>query len=297
MGNNHCFLSDPDSDTALPSKKKQHEDIKTCINERKRSLRQRPKRKSRKKTEETTLPYSKQNGVMNHHHNNIHSKRATRNSNPCVRDKQRTGLRSNLERVSNGLRHGINGMELLESDLVEEKEVNHIRVTNTHTTINPRTFYSRKAKRNLPSTAGCNSLLIKPDTTVQNMSHDTPTLSPQPSKWDISIECRTHNSPYTEPLHINDSEVLASNNVVVALTISGEQIIGGDENCVTMETSSQPGDEVTSITIERGRGLENSRTSGLEINIRPELLSTFSKSHMSQPHQTATPPPTFETMV
>ena len=69
------------------------------------------------------------------------------------------------------------------------------------------------------------------------------------------------------------AEVMASNNVVVNLTISsGEQLLGGDGGSVAAVTPARR-DRVASITIERGHGFELGRSSAVEINIRPDLLN------------------------
>lgn len=127
-------------------------------------------------------------------------------------------------------------------------------------------------------------ILISPMYTPDLLS---PTNS---SKLDISIECHTRKSlcdldlscastdksqPKQEP------EVLTSNNVVVALTISedDEQVGGMD----TLHSRTSPNefihhpppkvDHVACITIERGSNFEEQNRAAVEINIRPDLFN------------------------
>ena len=113
-------------------------------------------------------------------------------------------------------------------------------------------------------------------------------LSPTNSgKLDISIECRTRKSlrdldlrsasidgvqPKQEP------EVITSNNVVVALTITedDEQINTMDRRTLPSELiqhSSPKVDRVACITIETGSVHEEQSRAAVEINIRPDLLN------------------------
>ena len=114
-------------------------------------------------------------------------------------------------------------------------------------------------------------------------------LSPSSSgKLDISIECHTRKSLHDLDLHgaapggsqsKQEPEVLTSNNVVVALTFSGddEQVTGlnrggvGPHELIHPPTSKV--DHVACITIERGAQLEEQSRAAVEINIRPDLFS------------------------
>ena len=114
-------------------------------------------------------------------------------------------------------------------------------------------------------------------------------LSPSSSgKLDISIECHTRKSLHDLDLHSatpggsqskQEPEVLTSNNVVVALTFSGddEQVTGLNRGGVGPHEMTHPPsskvDHVACITIERGAQLEEQSRAAVEINIRPDLFS------------------------
>ena len=104
------------------------------------------------------------------------------------------------------------------------------------------------------------------------------------SKVDINIECRTRKS-LNEGFGLSDGsqnlsgktepEVLTSNNVIVALTITDQ------DNVIrtgTMKTECLPPprmDRVASITIETGHTEEQQKKTAVEISIRPDLLNTI----------------------
>lgn len=114
-------------------------------------------------------------------------------------------------------------------------------------------------------------------------------LSPSSSgKLDISIECHTRKSLHDLDLHTaapdgsqskREPEVLTSNNVVVALTFTGddEQVTGLNRGAVSPHEMAQPSsskvDHVACITIERGAQLEEQSRAAVEINIRPDLFN------------------------
>ncbi len=108
------------------------------------------------------------------------------------------------------------------------------------------------------------------------------------SKLDISIECRTRKechelSAGTASSHERrDPEVLTSNNVVVALTITEDQDtitrsgvgvgLGGNKGEATLPSVPPRLDRVASITIETGHSDEQNKTA-VEISFRPDLFT------------------------
>ena len=123
-------------------------------------------------------------------------------------------------------------------------------------------------------------------------THDL--LSPtSASKLDISIECRTRKSMCDIgladasigsdglPNMKCESEVLTSNNVVVALTITEDQDhlrTGATKSEMFLPTPRM--DRVASITIETGQNEEQKKTA-VEISIRPDLLNTLTNFNSS----------------
>ena len=99
------------------------------------------------------------------------------------------------------------------------------------------------------------------------------------SKVDISIECRTRKSlnegfDLSEGAQRREPEVLTSNNVIVALTITDQDNIIRT-GAVKSEGLPPPRmDRVASITIETGHTEEQKKTA-VEISIRPDLLNTI----------------------
>ena len=115
------------------------------------------------------------------------------------------------------------------------------------------------------------------------------------TKLDISIEYKTkHSSPSCSTPLISSSdyfkegnrekeEVIASNNVVVALTISGsEQMLEGCEGSC-MDCSHVPREKVAAITIEHG----SESPAAFEINIRSRTSAV----------RMETPPPPYESVL
>lgn len=115
------------------------------------------------------------------------------------------------------------------------------------------------------------------------------------SKLDISIECRTRKSLNESPKYFNaddnsdgvkqEPEVLTSNNVVVALTITEDQESILRNSGVKTETLPLPRvDRVASITIETGHSEEENKTA-VEISINNVGFNAESKQ---QPSASAT---------
>ena len=116
-------------------------------------------------------------------------------------------------------------------------------------------------------------------------------------KLDISIEYKTkHSSPlcnhspyisgsssdYFKDNPREKDEVIASNNVVVALTINGsEQVLEGRD--LSMDCPHLSHDKVAAITIEHG----SESTAAFEINIRSRTSAV----------RMETPPPPYESVV
>ena len=99
------------------------------------------------------------------------------------------------------------------------------------------------------------------------------------SKVDISIECRTRKSlnegfDLSEGVQKKEPEVLTSNNVIVALTITDQDNVIRT-GAVKSEGLPPPRmDRVASITIETGHTEEQKKTA-VETSIRPDLLNTI----------------------
>ena len=134
------------------------------------------------------------------------------------------------------------------------------------------------------------TLQLRKDSQIRISPIYTPDLlSPSSSgKLDISIECHTRKSLHDLDLHSavpggpqskREPEVLTSNNVVVALTFTGddEQVTGLTKGGASPhETAHLPlskVDHVACITIERGAQLEEQSRAAVEINIRPDLFN------------------------
>lgn len=133
------------------------------------------------------------------------------------------------------------------------------------------------------------TLQLRNDSQIRISPIYTPDLlSPSSSgKLDISIECHTRKSLHDLDLHDaspggsqskQEPEVLTSNNVVVALTFTGdeEQVTGLNRGGIQPhEMTSPPSkvDHVACITIERGAQLEEQSRAAVEINIRPDLFN------------------------
>ena len=115
-------------------------------------------------------------------------------------------------------------------------------------------------------------------------------LSPtNPGKLDISIECHTRKSLRDLDLcsagttmdgsqSKQEPEVITSNNVVVALTITeDDEHVGGmniiDRKSLPIHHPPPKVDRVACITIETGSQLEEQNRAAVEINIRPELFN------------------------
>ena len=105
------------------------------------------------------------------------------------------------------------------------------------------------------------------------------------SKLDISIECRTRKSLNEKYFNMEDNpegvkqepEVLTSNNVVVALTITEDQESILRNSGVKSETLPLPRvDRVASITIETGHSEEENKTA-VEISINNVGFNAESK--------------------
>lgn len=133
------------------------------------------------------------------------------------------------------------------------------------------------------------TLQLRNDSQIRISPIYTPDLlSPSSSgKLDISIECHTRKSLHDLDLHSaasggsqskREPEVLTSNNVVVALTFTGddEQVTGLNRGVNPHEMAHPPSskvDHVACITIERGAQLEEQSRAAVEINIRPDLFN------------------------
>ena len=134
------------------------------------------------------------------------------------------------------------------------------------------------------------TLQLRNDSQIRISPIYTPDLlSPSNSgKLDISIECHTRKSLHDLDLHSaasggshskREPEVLTSNNVVVALTFTGddEQVTGLNRGGVNPHEVAHPPsskvDHVACITIERGAQLEEQNRAAVEINIRPDLFN------------------------
>ena len=123
-------------------------------------------------------------------------------------------------------------------------------------------------------------------------------LSPtNPGKLDISIECRTRKSLHDLDLRgvsgdglqpKQEPEVITSNNVVVALTITedDEQVSTMNGRTLRSELLHHPPpkvDHVACITIETGSVYEEQNRAAVEINIRPDLLNGLHNNMPSLP--------------
>jgi hypothetical protein len=135
------------------------------------------------------------------------------------------------------------------------------------------------------------TLQLRNDSQIRISPIYTPDLlSPSSSgKLDISIECHTRKSLHDLDLHSaapggpqskREPEVLTSNNVVVALTFTGDddQVTGLNRGggIHPHEMAHPPPskvDHVACITIERGAQLEEQSRAAVEINIRPDLFN------------------------
>lgn len=192
------------------------------------------------------------------------------------------------------------------------KKVNPIQVqqTNSHTIMNPKTFYSSSLPSSpfLYSSSPSSSSVRKHqyctrrNSTINN-NHTQSQLpsssfhsSPHSTKVDISIECTTRHSPgMMEGLKERDGgEVMASNNVVVALTITGDQVMKGEGG--SEYNHVQQACDVTAITIGRGCYGNESSPAAVEINIRPNLFGMTSSPVVVLPHP-QTPPPSYESLM
>ena len=112
-------------------------------------------------------------------------------------------------------------------------------------------------------------------------------LSPtSSSKLDISIECHSRKSlrdlelcgtSYTGSKPKQEPEVVTSNNVVVALTVTedDEQVGGMSVHDCPVHQPPPKVDHVACITIETGSQSEEQNRAPVEINIRPDLLNNL----------------------
>lgn len=172
-------------------------------------------------------------------------------------------------------------------------------LTNSHTTMNPKILYSRNQREEhslLPSYRQGNPNLVS----VTDYEGHVPLYPPHSTKLDISIEYTTRHSPGMEALkEEKEKEVIASNNVLVALTITGDPLVKGSS---LDHTPQHTREKVASITIERGYSNElPAATPGaaVEINIRPNLFNSLGMTSspivvLPHPH---TPPPSYESVM
>lgn len=103
-------------------------------------------------------------------------------------------------------------------------------------------------------------------------------LSPTSSgKLDISIECHSRKSLSDFELCGSKSkqepEVITSNNVVVALTVTEDEQVGGMSGQIHRPTPKF--DHVACITIETGSQSEEQSRAPVEISIRPDLFNNL----------------------
>lgn len=180
-----------------------------------------------------------------------------------------------------------------------------VQHTNTQTSITPRTFYSKRTQSHSMYKRHCNDDIssklydtMEDSKLINNTDYQGQgASSPQSRKWDISIECRTRHSPCVDTLkENNDHEVMASNNVVVALTITGEHLLEGES--LMIDHTPQTCERVASINI--GRGYGSDATAAVEINIRPDLLNTLGTSPILLSPTSLlplTPPPSYESIM
>ena len=155
------------------------------------------------------------------------------------------------------------------SEIKDPPPIKRIIRTNIHSTIKPQPYYSscQRSQQHLANT-------LRGEDTASNL----------PSTWDINIECHTRRSPFPDPSPGGNREVMASNNVVVTLTITSDHIVcEGMGGAYELDHSQQVCDRVACITIESGRGNDsgNNKLSALEINIRPDLLSSLNSCNPS----------------
>ena len=106
-------------------------------------------------------------------------------------------------------------------------------------------------------------------------------LSPTSSgKLDISIECHSRKSlsdlelcSTTGSKSKQEPEVITSNNVVVALTVTEDEQVGGMSGQIHRPTPKL--DHVACITIETGSQSEEQSRAPVEISIRPDLFNNL----------------------
>jgi hypothetical protein len=160
--------------------------------------------------------------------------------------------------------------------LIREKETRClsqiVKHTNTQTLMAPKKYYNNiNSSRNIVGTSNGGSTV------------DITSSSPS-AKWDISIECKARHSPGIDVLRDGgdkEDEVIASNNVIVALTITGgEHVINGEKK------DHSP---CTAITIGHGSGHES-----VEINIIPTQYFVLPQNSTLPP---LTPPPSYESII
>ena len=173
----------------------------------------------------------------------------------------------------------------------KERHTDVVQQTNTHTCMTPKKFYTYQNNDSSPE-----PVIQKRPTRFSSRNRyagtkvisDNETQGHTPSqstKWDISIECKARHSPGMDVLmkdeKKNKDEVMASNNVIVALTITSDHVINGDT----------PIDHSPCTAITIGHGCNHD--AAVEINIRPTPLVVL--PHLTPPP--LTPPPSFASLM
>lgn len=137
--------------------------------------------------------------------------------------------------------------------------------------------YPTRRRRQDASTSSC-SLNHKLDISIEYKTrHSSPLCNSSPYVSGGSV-----SSDYFKDIPREKDEVIASNNVVVALTINGsEQVLEGRD--LSMDCSHLSHDKVAAITIEHG----SESTAAFEINIRSRTSAV----------RMETPPPPYESVL
>ncbi|XP_011402582.1 PREDICTED: histone-lysine N-methyltransferase KMT5B-A-like [Amphimedon queenslandica] len=170
-----------------------------------------------------------------------------------------------------------------------------VQKTNYHTRMGTKS-HSKSSALFSPPPVGSDGTKRYPTRRRQDGSTSSCSLN---HKLDISIEYKTrhssplcNSSPYVSGSSVpseyfkdnprEKDEVIASNNVVVALTINGsEQVLEGRD--LSMDCSHLSRDKVAAITIEHG----SESTAAFEINIRSRTSAV----------RMETPPPPYESVL
>ena len=228
---------------------------------------------------------------------------ADKNARTRPKNREVGGRLRKMELKGSGGRLGEGGEEDTLSDAsspeylpatVHGRRLSLVRQTNSYTCITPRTSYHRKCKTKAgeeeqDATAAENKpqppLRKSPSLILSKKCCGLP-LSPSTngsssgvsSSWDISIECHARRSPMEPFRGLHPSgERLASNNVLVALTRSGEQEMESVQRtggCGEGQDQVPPKrDTVASITIETDGVCRNNVESDRECGEGSSVLS------------------------